>query len=387
MAALRSFASNLKIGPAITSHRTARKRRFVIIDGLRGLASLWVVLLHLEQALEEPLSHLIPYIFLKIMQLGALGVEVFFVLSGFVIAHAVGTHPITARFIGRFALRRSLRLDPPYWTAMAVMLGGYCITRGIRAVYEYWGWRALLANMFYLHDIFSVRPAGDAQYWRVLQVSWTLCLEIQFYLVFVCLLGIAQRVSRHFEHSTYLVVFAPLALCSVYRWYFRSDWSFFGMWHMFFLGAYLYSAIFQQADKRWFFVFTGLIGICAVGTFNAEGCVALATATLIYVAASRDHLYDWLANRTLQYLGRISYSLYLIHAVVGGYTIWYLRQYFASTAAAIPVFAAGLFGSIASADLLFRLVERPGIAVARRIELVRESGDDVRSTTLCMRQP
>ncbi|KAB1123843.1 acyltransferase family protein [Neorhizobium galegae] len=53
---------------------------------------------------------------------GGLGVAVFFVLSGFVIAHSLYDKPMSLPEFGRFTLRRSLRLDPAYWASIAVTI-------------------------------------------------------------------------------------------------------------------------------------------------------------------------------------------------------------------------------------------------------------------------
>ena len=51
---------------------------------------------------------------------GWFGVDIFFVISGLVIAHSVGNSVITPRYFANFALRRSIRIDPPYWVALIV---------------------------------------------------------------------------------------------------------------------------------------------------------------------------------------------------------------------------------------------------------------------------
>ncbi len=57
-----------------------------------------------------------------ISRYGTYGVQVFFVLSGFVIAHSLRDNPLTRASIGNFMLRRQIRLDPPYWTMLAIAL-------------------------------------------------------------------------------------------------------------------------------------------------------------------------------------------------------------------------------------------------------------------------
>jgi len=71
---------------------------------LRGVAALAVVLCHLR----GPLGAVTEY--------GWLGVQVFFVLSGFVMSQTLARYTVTPRFVGNFILRRSVRLDPVYWS-------------------------------------------------------------------------------------------------------------------------------------------------------------------------------------------------------------------------------------------------------------------------------
>src|SRR5688500_3864296 len=98
--------------------------RFIFIDGLRGIAALWVALFHLYSGGPNApvLASLTPGILDAALRHGYLGVEVFFVISGFVIAHSVGSRPVTRDFALRFAARRSLRLDPPYWLTIILVV-------------------------------------------------------------------------------------------------------------------------------------------------------------------------------------------------------------------------------------------------------------------------
>src|ERR1019366_7007946 len=98
--------------------------RFAFIDALRGLAALSVVLFHAKEGNHTPdMFSLMPGWIAALFDNGNLGVAVFFVLSGFVISHSIYAERVSAPFAGRFMLRRSLRLDPPYWAAIALSLG------------------------------------------------------------------------------------------------------------------------------------------------------------------------------------------------------------------------------------------------------------------------
>src|SRR3954463_4542996 len=106
----------------------APAQRFVFVDALRGLAALWVALFHFTiwYKAVPAAAHAWPTLrdlFEAVAWKGYLGVDVFFVISGFVIAYSLRGAPPTLRFAGNFALRRSLRLDPPYWSAMLLSMG------------------------------------------------------------------------------------------------------------------------------------------------------------------------------------------------------------------------------------------------------------------------
>ena len=105
---------------------------------------------------------------------GYLGVQVFFVLSGFVIAFSQRDTFVTLRYLGNFALRRSLRLDPPYWaTIFAVIALNYVARRaGQSGLEPLPSWPVVLANMAYLHDLLGLQ--------QIVAVSWTLCIECIF---------------------------------------------------------------------------------------------------------------------------------------------------------------------------------------------------------------
>src|SRR5207253_3053168 len=101
----------------------AAEPRFVFIDGLRGLAAVAVVLHHvLYSPLIDALREIVPDFILTFCESAFVGVHVFFVISGFVIAHSLRKTVLGARSLASFAVRRQVRLDPPYWVALFVSL-------------------------------------------------------------------------------------------------------------------------------------------------------------------------------------------------------------------------------------------------------------------------
>ena len=107
---------------------------------MRGLAAVSVLLFHLGR----------DFLNIEFLYYGKHGVTVFFVISGFVICHALSSKEVTARFIGLFMLRRSIRLDPSYWfcilLALFILWAPASNTRllsGIAVIVYHWFARAL----------------------------------------------------------------------------------------------------------------------------------------------------------------------------------------------------------------------------------------------------
>ena len=93
----------------------SRPRRVEILETLRGLAALAVAWHHVTSGKA--------YAWLNLMEIGALGVPVFFCISGFILPYAMHTGGFRwPRDGGRFVLKRILRLDPPYFATILLCL-------------------------------------------------------------------------------------------------------------------------------------------------------------------------------------------------------------------------------------------------------------------------
>src|SRR5262249_34471508 len=129
---------------------------------------------------------------------GNLGVAIFFSLSGFVIAHSLRALHVKPAIAARFMLRRAIRLDPPYWTAIAFTISASVISAHLLAGKTPTPVTPdqIAAHLFYLQEAL--------RYSAISTVFWTLCQEIQFYLGYALLLCAAHTFTNK-ETGTLIV--------------------------------------------------------------------------------------------------------------------------------------------------------------------------------------
>lgn len=138
--------------------------RFPLFDSMRGLAVLAVLIWHVF-VFTGALSH--RWLGDAVSTAGGLGPVLFFAISGFLLYRpwAAGRAPATARFFRR----RALRILPAYWFALAVL----AVWPGITGVISGDWWRYVFFLQLYDSDTIT----------RGIPVTWTLCVEVSFYLL------------------------------------------------------------------------------------------------------------------------------------------------------------------------------------------------------------
>jgi peptidoglycan/LPS O-acetylase OafA/YrhL len=342
--------------------------RFRFLDAMRGIAAMWVVIFHILAGHQiDLLAAVLPAPVVAFMSHGHLGVPIFFVISGFVIAHSVGLTRVTAGFLGRFIARRSLRLDPPYWVSIA-----FVIAMQVLALHFVAGKQAVLpsvgtvaAHLIYLQGVLGLPEINT--------IYWTLCLEVQFYLSYVLLLGLVQRLAGGTLRHVVLLLALTTATASLpgvlgllpegaHEVWFPV------LWHGFLLGAFTYWSWRGLLDLR---LWGGYVAIVfASGILRSDDfAIATAIAALAFQVLARRA--DWAAPleaRWLQFLGRISYSLYLVHNPVSGafFNVAY-RMTGRNAGTEAGWYLPALFVNVLAATAFWYVVERPSSRLSSRL--------------------
>jgi peptidoglycan/LPS O-acetylase OafA/YrhL len=350
-----------------------RTVRYPFIDGLRGLAALSVLLYHAYNEagagrawLPAPLHVLFSH--------GFLGVEVFFVISGFVIARNIDEAWVTPGYFGRFFLRRSLRLDPPYFSMIlltftalhleARLFGG--AVRPPPAVTD------VLLNFAYLDNITGARS--------IVKVGWSLCLEIQFYLVLLLLTAVSQRLLRTTPYGgrALALLFLPLFAFSLPQQYHLiappAVGLFMEFWCMFFAGTITWWAVKGVlSTPLWGLFLSATVAPC-MARFDIRAVFVVAAAVGILVASRTGHLHTLFASGPMKYFGRISYSLYLLHPLPLG-TLFHaadqLMPGIRETRLRPVLLAASLALAVGLSHLFHLVIERPALRWSQKIRLDR----------------
>lgn len=340
-----------------------RTPRFEFIDGLRGLAALSVVLFHLNLAIQSHHPHAFPLFLEELFSTGYLGIQVFFVISGFVIAYSLREVQINLSFFSQFFLRRSFRLDPPYWMVIFITLTlAWIASLTFKSEENFpFSLSQIVYNMFYLPDLLQVP--------LIIPVAWTLCIEFQFYIIFALLLMIIQRTEMKNFYTFF--IWSGLALFSILQ---NTAWAviplkpvtFIPHWYSFFLGCLTCWAMLGRIDKRFLGWNYLMIVVCSYWTPTPHAIVSVGTALLIYSIFLWEGLHRVLRERFFQYLGRLSYSLYLIHWPVG-MKIVDLAYKLTNDYHPIAVLVVTLFLTILVADIFYRLIERPSHNFSRSV--------------------
>ena len=294
------------------------------INGLRGLAVIFVIA-----------NHLFPAIFSG----GFVGVDIFFLISGYVITLSLHKHKRTPfiAFVKDFYGRRIKRIIPAL--AAYVLLAGIISSLFISdpRTYLKTGIASLLgASNLYLIKI-SSDYFGAQSAMNPFTQTWSLGVEEQFYLIFPILLWSLAVGSAQFKRKLSLIIFGAASIASYIYFFIQS-------------GIHPAYAYYSPLARSWELLLGAIIFLLRhnIGTFGSRSnlhnvslisiiallfvpkssllpavtIAAFSTALLLCTDLINTRVWSLLLARPLQFAGTISYSLYLWHWGVIVFAKW-----------------------------------------------------------------
>jgi exopolysaccharide production protein ExoZ len=366
-------------------------RRYLPLEGMRGLAILLVFFCHFDIIVGQPLalSGIAAIVSKVIGEIGGAGVDLFFVLSGFLIYRSAIRPDLE---FGSFLKRRAERIFPTFLAVFALYLALALIGVGDRrmppgalpaAIY-------VMANLLFLPGVFDIQP--------LISAAWSLSYEWYFYLtlpLFLILLRASRWRSGARLGAIFCLGIAHVLVCVLApHWlpiYKTQDGTFVRV--ILFLGGMALCEFRSEQGRRNKIQRINeslllAIGAIAIGAFCAQEAIRLAFSSThthdlpAWFQALRAVLLvvGWVAlveaglrpqtltsraltSRPLRWLGNISYSFYLIHPLPMHITSLMLSRIVRITGHPALLYAVSMlpiFLTIAAvATVLFVVVERP----------------------------
>jgi peptidoglycan/LPS O-acetylase OafA/YrhL len=343
-----------------------RPTRLAALDGLRLVCALAVAGYHFGDSWRldgvHPPAYFLPDA-APVLIYGFLGVEVFFLISGFVICMSGWGQTVRG-----FAASRVARLYPAFWAgvlATAVVVAVLPVTGGL-PVSGVPGVRTIVVNLSMLAEPLNT-PLVDTVY-------WTLWVELRFYLIVACLVGagLTERRLRLFGTGWLIAAvvmpafpgapletlvmpdFAPYFIAGMTMFLLRRSGSDWRLWVLL-AGCWLVSL--QRVELRALDLKPGF----AVPVWPAMVLLTLAYGVLLAIALGVTDRLDW---RWLGTAGALTYPFYLLHQRIG-YSV--IRTAHARTGLPAWVLIAGaVVALLVAAWLVHRLVERPLAPLLKR---------------------
>lgn len=339
------------------------------LDGLRGVAALWVAFYHSWAG--GHLDHLaatIPgFLRIAVFEQGFLGVPVFFVLSGFVIPYSAARQADATFGPVRFMRRRWRRLSPPYYAALVLTVVVGVAEGQVRdQFYDVPSTTEFLAHVLYLQDL-TDQP-------RIGLLFWTLAFEMQFYIMFAVMKWLAGRSAWPYASDALLAL--ALAVAALWPLGITDLGSGRGVfivnWYLFLIGQAVFMATQRPA---WRYPTAIYIAMLAVSSgFRASSWVGAGAATavlvVILVSTRPSPPQQLLSTSAAKFIGLVSYSLYLVHNAVAGPAYFVLDKIVdPGTTTEVLGLAVVTAAQLAVAWIWYRIFEQWSIAWSRQLRV------------------
>ena len=299
-------------------------KRFESLDALRGVAIFSVMLLHFGERGIASGDSVVHGRIWPLLQHGYLGVQLFFVISGYCITAALYSSRSKEQAFRYFVVRRLRRVFPPYWASLAFVLGlGLATIFILKTPSEVvfplspFDW---LCNLLLVQEPFHATNAN--------LVYWSLSIEIQFYLVIAVSLLFPRLIEQ------WLLLVTAIWLFTEWSGRISTNGTVLAFWPQFLTGIVAYYFITGKPESRgtaWLL----LAAVLAPSMYQSAMSETLVVGNghlihplknlfclvclLILIGV---HRMDAQVNRmpisrAFAFLGVMSYSLYLTHVPIG----------------------------------------------------------------------
>lgn len=355
------------------------------LDGLRAIAIIGVIICHVAILLPPP------GVTGPILASGWLGVDLFFVLSGFLITRILRASRSGSNYFRNFYARRALRIFPLFY--LYAMLALFILPR-IASLFHGKPWfiaqvpgNAQRASvLLYFFNIWDAVGTGNHLY--ALEHLWSLCIEEQFYLVWPFVIYL---LSRRAAMTAAIVACALSAVCRMVLMHSghtlasyeltisRADGLFIGSWvAMASEDDRLWQRIVRAAPAVVIFCLVAIVVLAiaaypetkSMGASPLQGLPITLFCIIFGVVVARIYAgqFGILEHRAMRAIGKYSYGIYVYHMLIAAAVASPIRYFVHMRNAIVTLLtAAAVLGlSFCVASLSFRYFESPFLSMKKR---------------------
>jgi peptidoglycan/LPS O-acetylase OafA/YrhL len=303
------------------------------LDGLRGLAILLVLGFHFINNTLEDLPGKVCSFLAQLTSVGWAGVDLFFVLSGFLIGSILIRQKGSKNYFRTFYIRRLVRIIPNYYLLLVIFLlvnsasyfqnNHFLLQNG--STIPIWSYFAIVHNFFmaWFHKM------GNA----ALSITWSIGIEEQFYIIFPFVIYFMNK--KWVPWFLLVTIFAAVFFRSLaHHWIppyvllpCRMDAISFGALLAYFHEKGSLQKLMELYHKRMFLCLMAIIGVATLVFWRTHDLgiwrntfLSIVFSTALLYALYRNNNFFGIVLRMswLRWVGKISYSLYLFHYLILG---------------------------------------------------------------------
>jgi peptidoglycan/LPS O-acetylase OafA/YrhL len=306
---------------------------------LRGIAALAVCFVHIALITNFHINRIIDFITTN----GQQGVVIFFVISGFVLPYSLYKKRYTLADFFSFLIRRSVRIDPPYWFSMVIIF-----IAGILPVSKL-NLNSVIEHLFYLVPFIK----GSSWY---SSVYWTLSIEFQFYILLGLFYPLLSKINANISVICLILISAVCIFMG-----FTYSGIIITNFYDFVFGYIVFFGYTKKISPKKTLLIILLFAVFVVLKVSFTAGFVPLTASLFIIFYKNNKL-----PKPVSFIGNISYSLYLLHSTTSTLFANYVSQFISNK---LLLFPLCLVVSILIAYVFYRLIERPSMNLSKTLKM------------------
>jgi peptidoglycan/LPS O-acetylase OafA/YrhL len=308
---------------------------------LRGIAVLAVCFRHFGKPVSTGVAF--HHFFSWIGENGKYGVQIFFVISGFVIPYSLFKANYKLKHYFKFLYKRALRLHPPYLAALLITLVIAYLSYKARHLANPETITSVLLSIFYIHV-----PADNP-------VFWTLQIEAEYYIFIGLFFILLMRMPK-----ASILISIPVIL-----WLSQTQVanyiSLLNFIVFFLIGTVGYLIYIKEKNKMLEYIALFILIVFSFMFYDLIGAIA-SVCTILVILFYRKPIHS-----ALEFPGEISYSLYLIHFVIGVKIINLLQHHIGPNYNWVA-FLLALVICIGASWVFWKFIEKPSAELSNKVK-------------------